>query len=823
MLLLSLAIGGNSAMFSVVNTLLFRELAVPHPEQLRLCYCRNQGPQSGYVPISWPNFEDLRRGCAGFSRLAAFYPESVDLNQGEGFERISALRVSDGYFETLGTSLQAGRLFSGAELTGQTQPEVILSHAWWAKHGADPSILGRRIEINGQFHEVVGIAPVHCTGTSYLYSPQLWLPLQLAKPPGPTAAIAASLRSLGNLMVVGRLRPDATSAMVDTQLMVLSKQLAEAYPESNRTLSFEMGQIPRFSFGYEPVASDFLTTVSVVLLVASGLVLLIACSNLANLFLARHETRLPEFAIRQALGASRARLLGDFLVEGFLLALGGGVVGLGLAKVFTHMLSSLIAQRLTGLNTTTALILDWRVISVTLGLCLISTLWFAAGPGWRLARGVDLANLRETGSTNVANLSSTRLRSRSNLLVVGQLAGSLQLLVVTGGLLVGLWHCAQTDPGFGYREVIYVEIDPQASCSPAQYAGLFERIEECLRSIPGVQAITRASSAPLQWDPMVFFARNDAGETRSIPATGRQPGEVELRATYVDAVYFKTLDLPLLQGRALERIETENPEAPKGVVINAPLADRLWPGENPLGRFIHLRPWYGRQPPVLQVVGVVPGIRQEVLDQTLRPHLYLPMSQYFESRIVFHVRSANPGHAARLRLLSAIRQSLFNLNPPAPVVAVAEVGDLREGHFVAWLLRMITRLLAVFGGCGMFLAIVGIYGLNACLVNHRTREIGIRIALGAQQSDLMRLLLGRGIILVLAGVTLGAALSWAVALAFRATINAEFPGTQPVVRLDNPWIYGITILGLSLAALVAWYLPARRATRIDPVVALRNE
>ncbi|HWH68932.1 MAG TPA: ABC transporter permease, partial [Candidatus Sulfotelmatobacter sp.] len=549
-LVLALAIGGTSAMFTITNALVLRPLACQHPEQLVRVYSKENKPDGSYRGFSYPNYVEMREKNSVFSQLCGFSLVMVGSNEGDLTRRSFAALISTNYFETLGVSLAAGRSFlPEEERPGSAIPSVIVSHAYWRKTGFNPALLGRTIRLNARVFQVVGVAPEYFTGTTALFSPEFWLPL------GMYEAVANDFMNANKqrlqernhhcLMLVGRLKPGLSQAAAQTQLQGLAAQLAAAYPEANEHQTFQLGKLSRMSINTNPHEDSGLVPLSGLLLGMAGAVLLIACLNLANMLLARSAARRREFAIRLSLGGGRFRLVRQLLTEGLLLALLGGAAGLLLASWATSLIAASLAPHLPFLTIVFDTRPDWRVVTATFGTCLVSVLLFALGPAWRLSRLNITQVLKEQVGDELHGHSSHSLFSLRSLLVVGQLALSLALLTAAGIFAHGAIASARANPGFSLDPLLLVETDAGLTgYDEIRGRQLYLDLLQRLRALPGVQAASLAHVVP-------FGIYSDGREVRRAGAgasdkggkdssgDGSQPIYASFNIVGTD--YFKTL------------------------------------------------------------------------------------------------------------------------------------------------------------------------------------------------------------------------------------------------------------------------------------------
>lgn len=846
-LVLALGIGANSAMFSLVNALLFRPLTAAHPEELVGVYSRKLNPVGDYRAFSYPNFADLRERADVFTELAAYNVSMTGLREGDVTRRTFTGVVSANYLRTFGVRPILGRDFLPEEERPDSAASVaIVSHHWWQRSGAEPAILGRSLTINGHPFTIIGVAPEGFTGTTALFSPDLWVPLganQLVVNDF-TERRGRSLHDRGNhqLMLVGRLKAGLTPATATTRLEPLARQFADAHPAENKDHSLELNPLPRLSITTHPQNNSELRGLAFLLLPMSGVVLLVACLNLANMLLARSAARRKEMAIRLALGGGRRRILSQLLGEGLLLSLLGSGVGLIFAWAVPILLAHSLTGRLPGITLVLEAGPDLRVFSYTLAFSVIATLLFAFVPAWKLTRTDVVHDLKDQGADETGGRVRTGVFAPRNLLVAGQLALSLGLLTSACLFLRGARNAAAASPGFAFDDGLLVELDAGlAGLDETQGRPLYLRALERIRALPGVASASYASIVPfgMFYDarsvrPVGGFPpgalRNDAlggsaggggGGIRvssTASSDSSKPGEERVSAGFVITGhdYFQTVGLPLLKGRDFDRLEEQGASAAPVAIVDESLARRLWGDLDPIGRqFETIERGQDGKPRTFEVIGVVAGVRQELTEKQNNARLYVPLGQHYQSWINLHVRLSQPSPAAAAVLLRTVREELRKEDQRLPVLSMNTLRSFHDQGVIMWGFRTAVKLFGAFAFLALFLSVVGVYGVRAYLVARRTREIGIRVALGASRHEVLRLVLGEGYKLAAVGLGTGALLSLLVGRLLASTLYE--------VGWADPVSLGASLAILGAATLVACWIPARRASRIDPMRALRCE
>ena len=833
-LVLALGIGANAAIFSLVNTLLLKPVVGSgRPGQVVGIYAQDRTRPDSYKTFSYPAYVDVRDRSTSFSQVMAFTLAFVGLGEGEATRRTFGSIVTGNYFSTLGVDLLAGRTFTPEEERPDSLAAVtVVSHQYWKSHGGDMSMLGKTIRINARPFTVVGIAPPGFTGTSVLVSPEVWVPTGAAdlvlndfmRDSGPRSI--ADRRSEA-LMVVGRLKPGVTEAAAEPPLRVLSTQLEQAYPAENKNLLLTAHRLGRVGISTNPQGNSELGGMFVMLMAMAATVLLVASLNLANMMLARGTARRKEIAMRMALGGGRGRIVRQLLTEGLTLSLLGGVGGVILGYWGVNLLVATLVP-LSPVPISFDGSPDIRVLAATLAFCVFSTLVFGLGPAWKLARTDVVPELKEQSGEG-GHKGRARWFGARNILVASQIALSLGLLTAAGLFTKGALKASEADPGYSLDRQLLAAVDTSlAGYDEAQGRQLYRRLMERLRAIPGVQSASMAS----------VVAFGDMTEGKTVQKGGTPPGfgkdgrraGVSVVYYIVGADYFQTLGLPLLRGRGFTPAEEQDPSAPAVAIIDEPLARALFPGQDPLGQQVQLPAKEDAGPArgsgivlegqsgareVMEVVGIVPGLRHELFDKSPVAHLYVPSGRQFRSAMSVHLRVASGGPAAEGALLRVVRQEIRAVDERLPVLGLKTMAQHRSSSILYWVVRAGAGLFTVFGGVAVFMAVVGLYAVKAYVVARRTREIGIRMALGSTPGDVMWLVLKEGLGLTLAGIGVGFLIAIGIGMGV-ASMLYEVSAFDPVVFTVAPLL-------LAAASLAACDLPARRATKISPTVALRME
>lgn len=815
-LVLALGIGVNSAMFSLIDMVMMKPLAIERPHEVVGVYSRDAEEPDRYRAFSYPLFRDLREQNQAFANLAGFTLSTVGLADDEITRRVMAAVVSSGYFETFGLPPAHGRGFTREEeLPGAELPVVVVSHGLWQRYGGRDDYLGSTLRINGRPLTVVGIAARGFTGTTALFSPEVWLPLGMFELAS-TGFGVQETRSLEDpdnfaLMLLGRLRADLDAAAALPGLERLAAQLAERFPEAHEKQTIILAPLGRLGIGTEPLDESSMFLPTAMLMALAAIVLLIACLDLMNMFLARGESRRSEIALRVALGGGRMRLLRQHLSEGLLLSLVGGAVGLAMAYVCTRLFFSSIGGALPiDVSLVADPTPDLRVALATLVFCIVATLLFAFGPAWRQTAGDVFAGLRDNVQPPGKAGRIGRLLSIRGLLVVSQVALSMVLLTAAGLFVRGSLEAAEATPGFELENSLLVELDTSLlGYDEVRGREIYRQAKQRLSALPGVDQVGLASLVP-------YGSVTISREVRR-PGASIDDAAVKALRYVIGEDYFGALDLPLLAGRAFTERETWNDDGRPVAIIDQPLAERLWPGQDPVGRLLEqvVRPPAEPLPP-LEVVGVVPGIMHRFTDKEPPPHVYLPFGQHWNPGMHLHVRLAQgtTGAAAQSSLKRAIRDEIRVVDAGLPVLSLGSMLDHRDQSVFMWAVKIGGKVFAALGALALVLALVGVYGVKAYVTSRRTREIGVRMALGATPSVVMRQMLQDGLQLTAIGLGVGLLLALGISRLLASMLYQVTPG--------DPVVFATAAVVLTTAALFAAWIPVRRACRIPPTEALRH-
>ena len=779
---LALGIGANTAIFTVVNAALFRPLSYPEPE--RIMRLAPDWPNVSFRGASEPKFVFWSRQSQSFDGVAATIGigSGVNLSGGGEPEFVRGVRVSADFFRVLGMNPAIGRGFTKEEDSPNGERVTILSHGLWRRRfAADPAITGKSVSINGDLYTVVGVTP-----EDFRYGDEQ---LDVFVP---TRVNPASVDEGHNYDVLARLRPGVSMEQAQAEMKSVFGRFKAAYPK--QVWSNEVG------IRVEPYLASLTAEARPMLLILLGavsFVLLIACANVANLQLTQATARQKEMALRQALGASRWTLARQLLTEGLLLALIGGGTGLLLAMWGVDALASLLPQGL--IPRSGEIGFDWRVLAFTFGAAVITGLLFALAPALQAAR-VDVNRaLKEGGGKGPVGGERGRMR---NALVVAEVALALTLLAGAGLLIRTFANLRRVDPGFDPGNVLTFEVAPNGERyeTTAQNADYFRRALERLKGLPGVESAAVTSNLPL--GAFLNLSVGVAGKPDSVAST-------EIRMITPD--YFKVMKMSVRRGR--DFTEADSVGAPPAIIVNETYARRTFPNADPIGQSLTVEGTRAHQ-----IVGVVNDVKQFGLGDPAPGAVFIPLAQAPDIVMRAARRYVTMKFAVRtsgdpLALGAAVKQELLKVDPSLPLTNMRSLEQI-VGRSLAGQ-RFYSTLLSLFAAIGLLLAGVGVYGVMSYAVTQRTHEIGVRVALGARAGDVLKLIVGKGLALALAGVALGLGASFGLTRLMKDFLF----GVEPA----DPLTFGLVAVSLTVVALAACYVPARQATKVDPMVALRRE
>jgi putative ABC transport system permease protein len=785
-LTLALGIGANTAIFSVVNAVLVKPLLYPHSDLVVQIWQTNPRANRWGEWISYPAFVDYRRQNRVFEDIGAYRTWLWNITGGDHPEVLRGARVTSNLFSVLSVQPIIGRSFLPEEEQPGRNQVVILSYGFWQRRfGSDPALVGKTVTIDGLNHTVVGVMPpgfdLPYNVSSAVFASDAWIP------PGDDPELED--RGSPNYRVLARLKPGITIQQAQANIEAIALGLAEQYPENREMSATVVGLQQNLVKEARPTL--------LLLLGAVGFVLLIACANVANLQLTRTTARQKEAAIRLAFGASRLQLIRQLLTESMLLALLGGAAGLLLAVWGVEFLVRL-GPDIPRLQDTS---IDPRVISFTLVLSLATGVIFGMAPAFQGSR-IDLnETLKESGIR--APAGSGRGRTRS-LLVIAEMALALMLLISAGLFIQSFMRLQKVDPGFNPHGVLtaYIMLPSSKYTEPRRQAAFFKEVINRIEALPGVEAVGGASSMPLT-------GTNDAGYFRIEGIPERRAGDplIEAEQPKITPGYIRAMEIPVLMGRSFNWADNEN--SPQVAVVSEALVQLYWPNEDPIGKRLSINNDSDGKPVWRQIVGVVKDVKHDGLAKQPRPVIFSPLLQYPVPYTILAIRT----HTDPSSLSPAIRRAVTAVDSEQPIFRINTMERFISDSVSDS--RFQTQLLTVFAAVALALAAVGIYGVVGYSVNQRTHEIGIRLALGARQRDVLKMVVKQGMELATTGVVIGLAGAFALTRLMKDFLFG--------VNASDPLTFGVIALILTLIALLACYFPARRATKVDPLVALRYE
>jgi putative ABC transport system permease protein len=778
-LILALGIGANTAVFSILDAVLIRPL--PYPRSERLVKADVFDLKSGdiYGKTSYPDFMDWSEQSHFFNHLAAYEDKTFNLAGTLQPERVKGQVASPDFFETLGVEPLQGRSLASV----RNQQAVVLSYSLWSHFFASaPRVIGRSITLDGYSYEVIGVMP---PGFQFPDpQTQLWVSITSVRPD-----LREEIIARGNLemSVIGRLNPNVTLSQAQVEIAAIAHRLEQKYPDSNRDLGVRL--IPL----QEAVIGKFRSAL-LILMGSAALVLLIACANIGTMLLARAAARQPEIAIRSTMGATRRRIIAQLLTESLLLAVVGGALGTLLAFSFMGVLVAWSPREIPRISSAH---IDLPVLVFTGLVSLLAGILFGLAPAWQISQGDLNASLKQTGR----NLDTRR--PLTQVMVVAEFAMSLVLLTAAGLLGKSLLLLDRVDPGFRTDHLLTVEVfrsmaDESEGANWRNWTGFYQQLLARIEALPGGESAGATLALPIEGRVWNTSFKIDGR------AFGRLSEQPQADARIVSNNYFDVMRIPLRSGRYFSEHDTK--DSPHVAVINESLAHLYWPNEDPVGRFIEMAAFGAGH---CQIVGTVGDIRQTNLSDGPAPGIYIPYTQEPMPWQTLAVRTKHDPTG----LAGLIRHEVAGLDPGQPLGRVATLDELMEASTAQPRFR--TFLLGSFAGIALLLSAIGIYGVMAYTVSRRTREVGVRMALGARPVDILKLIFGESMILTLLGVALGLVGAYAVTRVMRTLLFG--------VTSTDPFTFTSVTLLLCSVALLASYIPTRRAMRVDPMAALREE
>lgn len=799
-LTLALGIAANALVFSIVNGFLLRPLPVPHPEQIAVLAATQKADLTLAYSFSYPEFTDFRKQAAPFADLFGYTLGLRGLSADNRADQVLACFVTGNYFSTLGVNPALGRVIQpNEEDQPGRQPVVVLGYSYWQQRfSASRDVIGKQVRVNGRSATVVGVAPREFHGTQMLTEPTVYLPLNAHTMPDVPSSNALADRSARLINVLGRLQPGVSFSQAQTSADVIAARLATEYPATDGKVTVRIYR-ERLARPF-PVGNNVVPMLGGFFLVLAALLLLLASMNVTNILLARSTARMREMVLRAALGARRSRLVRQMLTETMFLGLIGGFLGVMLGLWANPGDLFRLANQSVPVRLDVSF--DWHVFAYSLASTIFTGLFVGLWPAFRASRADLNHALQEGGRSDTSGAARNRFRSA---LVIAQVAGSLMLLVVAGLFVRSLRNAETMYLGFDPDRLLNVSVDLSTlGYDEARSTEFYRQVKARILALPGVQSVSEAYAVPLGGTNSAYAARVTI-EGQQL-ARDQQPPM--LFFNNVDASYFDTMRIPLLRGRAFT--DLDNATAIPVAIVSRYMAERFWPHQDAIGKRFTFHGPYGPAKTV-EIVGVATDGKYIFIAEGSNPYFYVPLAQNFTSMRAMQVRSSVPPET----LLQPVQKEIHALAPDLPIVNAQTMRETLGGGLGLLFFRTGAQVASGLGCIGLILAVVGLYGIVSFAVAQRTREIGIRIALGGSARDILRLILGLGVRMLAAGLAVGLLAAFALTRAMARLLVGVSP--------SDPFTYFAVAILLAAITLLACWIPARRATRVDPGITLRYE
>ena len=824
-LTLALAIGVNSAIFALINGVVLRPMVPVRPNEVVNVFNCRQNANHDYRQFSYNEFRDMRENNGEvFADLAALEFAVAGIGRDHEMRRSFAFLTSENYFSMMGVQPFRGRFYNAEECKPNANiPVVVASYGFWKRQGGRADFVGSTLQINRQPYTVIGISPEGFCGASALIAPDVWMPLGMRAQLGSAFGDSESMHDLANpknytLNLVGRLRSALTMESAKSRMPVISQRFSAMQTDTEFQREVQIQKPSRFSLSTSPEDDGPITLIGTLLMAMAGAVLLIACLNLANMLLARGTARSKEIALRLALGASRWRIVRQLLAEGLLLAICGGVVGLILSIWCNNLLLHSLATLLNNVNF--SFIVDFTpnfaVLAATFIFCLLATMLFSLGPALKATKA-DLVNDLKQQVGEPARIGRfSRFFAPRHISVMAQIALSLMLLFAAGLFFRGAMKAAGLNPGFVAAGDLVTEMDfTLVKKEPADARREIFNIIQRTRELPGVKAVGVGTMLPygnFTNSRRIMSTRSTLSNDPKAP----DPGASALW-TATTPGYFESIGVKILRGRDFTQAECENKEGRAVGIIDELMAKKLFPNEDAIGQHVRYTvPPKDGSPNDIEIVGIVNTHRHDVQEDVASTgRLFVPFSQGYTGNVFFHVRLGSQDRQSVAGMISTTRSMLRNIDPDLPIIQMSPYVDLLDRCVGLWIVKLGATLFGAFGLIELLLAVVGVYGVKAYAVACRTREIGIRMALGAHRKDVFALIMRQGALQTALAVFVGLLLSLAAGRVLAQILYQVSP--------SDPFALITSSVMLTMAALLACFLPARRATHVNPITALRTE
>jgi predicted permease len=825
-LTLAVAIGVNSAIFALVNSVILRPVVPVRPAEVVNVFTARQGAAHDYRPFSYNEFTTLRENNEVFTDVAAMGFSLAGIGRDGSMQRSFVFLSSDNFFSLMGVKPALGRFYDAAECKPDANvPVVVASYPYWKKLGGRADLIGQQLVVNGQSYTLIGVTPEGFAGTNAILAPDLWLPLGVYSQLGSAFSDTNGKMGLAEpknytLNLIARMRSGLTTESAKPRLPALATRLTAIQPpDATGARELQVQEPSRFSISTTPSDDGPVGLVGTLLLAMAAAVLLIACLNLANMLLARGANRAKEIALRLALGASRWRIVRQLLCEGLVLALAGGTLGLLISLWSNGLLIGSLGNLFGSMNFSIVVQLrpNPTVLAVTFLICLVATLFFSLGPALKASRA-DLVNdlKQQVGEpAHVGRLN--RFFAPRLLLVMAQIALSLTLLFSGGLFFRGALKAGALNPGFDRHGAISAEMDftlrheEEAAAQRTMFAAAHR-----VAALPGVRAAALTTMLPYGniTNARRVMRMDEAAVAKSDPKAP-DPGASGM-FTAVTPGWFDAIGVRILRGRDFTATECENKNTAPVLIIDEVMAKKLFPNQDPLGQHVrYTLPPSDGSPNDFTIVGIVSAHRHEVLDSEMPKRIFAPLAQAYNGGVILQVRLARDDRSAVAAMIPTVRQALHEIDPMMPVLRIEPFENIVEKNVGLWAIRFAAILFGVFGGIALLLAVVGVYGVKAYSVARRTREIGIRMALGADRRDVFALIMKQGALQTAFALGIGFLLALALGRVLAQMLYQVSP-SDPVALVGAGAMLGV-------AALLACFFPARRAMRVSPMRALRTE
>ena len=821
---LALAIGVNSAIFAMIDSVVLHPMVPVRPQEVVNVFNCRQNANHDYRQFSYNEFHEMREnGSDLFTDLAALEFAVAGIGRDHEMRRSFAFLTSENYFSLMGVQPYRGRFYTAEECKPNANvPVVVASYGFWKRQGSRADFVGSTLQINGQPYTVIGISPKGFCGASALIAPDIWVPFGIRSQLGSAFGDSETMHDLANpknycLNLVGRMRSGLTLDSAKSRLPVVSQRFNAMQTDAEFVREVQIQKPSRFSLSTSPEDDGPIALIGTLLMAMAGAVLLIASLNLANMLLARGTSRSKEIALRLAVGASRWRIVRQLLVEGLLLAICGGVIGLILSVWCNTLLLHSLATLLSNVNFSFIVDLtpNFSVLAVTFLFCLIATMLFSLGPALKATKA-DLVNDLKQQVGEPARIGRfSRFFAPRHISVMTQIALSLILLFAAGLFFRGALNAAGLNPGFVAAGDLVTEMDfTLVKKDPADARREVFTILQRARELPGVNAVGVGTMLPYG----NFTNSRRIMSTKATLSTDPKAPDPGASALYTATTpgYFDAIGVKILRGRDFTQAECENKDGRRIAILDEEMAKKLFPNEDPIGQHVRYTvPPKDGTPNDMEVVGIVGTHRHDVQNDTTLTRLFVPFAQGYSGNVFLHVRLNTQDRHAVVGMSSTMRSALRDIDPDLPIIGMAPWVDLMERSVGLWVVKLGATLFGTFGCIALLLAVVGVYGVKAYAVACRTREIGIRMALGAHRKDVFALIMRQGALQTGLAVAVGLLLS----LGAGRVLSQILYGVSP----SDPFSLIASSVLLAAAALLACFLPARRATYVNPITALRTE